>query len=56
MKNIDKMPDVILDLTDENKTLAEAIAECEAKRLDLLNNPWYKRIYNKATGMFKRAA
>ena len=30
-KNIE-MPDVIVDLTDETKTVEEAIAECEAAR------------------------
>lgn len=54
MKNTNKMPDVILDLTNENITLEEAIAECEAKRQDLLHSPWYKRIYHKATGLFRK--
>ena len=47
------MPEVILDLTDMSKTIYEAIAECEAKRQELLNMPWYKKLYMKATKVFK---
>lgn len=39
------MPDVMLDLTDENLTLEEAIAKCEKARQEMLNTPWYKRIF-----------
>lgn len=35
------MPDVILDLTDETKTIEEAIVECEANRKVMM--PWYKK-------------
>ena len=41
MKEASKMPDVILDLTDETKTIEEAIAECDKTRKALL--PWYKK-------------
>lgn len=37
-----KMPTIIVDLTDDTKTVEEAIAECEAARLQV--KPWYKRI------------
>ena len=52
-KQENKMPEVILDLTDMSKTIYEAIAECEAKRQELLNMPWYKKLYRKATKVFK---
>lgn len=51
-----KMPDVILDLTDMSKTIYEAIEECEAKRQELLNMPWYKKLYKKGLRVFKSAA
>ena len=52
-KNIE-MPDVIVDLTDETKTVEEAIAECEAKRQDLLHSPWYKRIFKPVKRSLKK--
>lgn len=55
MKNTNKMPDVILDLTDENKTFEEALADCEAKRQDLLNMPWYQRIFKSVKRSLKAA-
>lgn len=42
-----KMPDVILDLTDMSKTIEEAFTECETKRQELLNMPWYKKLLTK---------
>lgn len=48
-KNI-KMPDVILDLTDETKTVDEAIAECEAARQ--LTMPWYKKLLKRIKRCF----
>ena len=32
MKKTNELPDIIVDLTDDNKTVEEAIAECEAAR------------------------
>jgi len=43
-------PNIILDLTDEEKTLTEAIAECEKNRK--LLTPWYKRILKRAKHIF----
>jgi hypothetical protein len=54
MKNNFTMPDVVLDLTDENKDIFEAIAECEAKRQDLLHSPWYKRIFKPVKRSLKK--
>lgn len=54
MKNNFTMPDVVLDLTDENKDIFEAIAQCEAKRQDLLHSPWYKRIFKPVKRSLKK--
>ena len=54
MKNNFTMQDVVLDLTDENKDIFEAIAECEAKRQDLLHSPWYKRIFKPVKRSLKK--
>lgn len=51
MKNTN-MPDVILDLTDENKTVDEAIAECEAARQLAL--PWRKKFMKRIKNLFKK--
>ena len=44
------MPNVILDLTDETKTITEAIAECEANRQKVM--PWYRKIVNRIKRLF----
>ena len=44
------MPNVILDLTDETKTITEAIAECEANRQKVM--PWYKKIAKRIKRLF----
>ena len=44
------MPNVILDLTDETKTITEAIAECEANRQKVM--PWYKNIVKRIKRLF----
>lgn len=44
------MPNVILDLTDETKTITEAIAECEANRQKVI--PWYKKIVKRIKRLF----
>lgn len=44
------MPTLILDLTNEDKSIKEAIAECEAKRIAL--NPWHKRIAKRIKHFF----
>lgn len=44
------MPNVILDLTDETKTVTEAIAECEANRQKVI--PWYKKIVKRIKRLF----
>ena len=44
------MPNVILDLTDETKTITEAIAECEANRQKVM--PWYKKIIKRIKRLF----
>lgn len=54
-KQENKMPDIILDLTDMSKTIYEAIEECEAKRQELLNMPWYKKLYKKGLRIFTAA-
>lgn len=46
------MPDVILDLTDETKTIEEAIAECEANRKAMM--PWYKKFTRRIKRWFKK--
>lgn len=51
MKKINELPDIIVDLTDDNKT-EEAIAECEAARQVI--KPWYKRITKRIKGWFKK--
>lgn len=55
MKDTNTLPEVILDLTDESKTLDEAIAECEARRQYLLK-PWYKKIMTKKPKALKAVA
>lgn len=45
-----KMPTIIVDLTDDTKTVEEAIAECEAARLQV--KPWYKRIAKRIKSWF----
>lgn len=44
------MPNVILDLTDETKTITEAIAECEANRQKVM--PWYRKIVKRIKHLF----
>lgn len=44
------MLNVILDLTDETKTITEAIAECEANRQKVM--PWYKKIVKRIKRLF----
>lgn len=44
------MPNVILDLTDETKTITEAIAECEANRQKVM--PWYRKIVKRIKRLF----
>lgn len=44
------MPNIILDLTDETKTVTEAIAECEANRQKVM--PWYKKIVKRIKRLF----
>ena len=46
------MPTLILDLTNEDKSIKEAIAECEAKRK--LLNPWYKQLAKRVKRFFKK--
>ena len=50
-KNIE-MPEVIVDLTDETKTVEEAIAECEAARK--VAQPWLKRVTKRIKSWFKK--
>lgn len=50
MKETINMPNVILDLTDESKTITEAIAECEKNRQKLI--PWYKKITKRIKRLF----
>lgn len=50
MKKRQEMPDVILDLTDENKTIEEAITECEKNRQATMK--WYKKLVNKIKNIF----
>lgn len=50
MKNLNTMPDVILDLTDESKPFDVAIAECEAARKEI--KPWYRRIAKRIKSWF----
>lgn len=45
-----RMPDVILDLTDETKTIEELIAECEENRQKVM--PWYKKIVKRIKHLF----
>lgn len=52
MKKTNELPDVIVDLTDETKTVEEAIAECEATRQVI--KPWYKIITKRIKGWFKK--
>ena len=52
MKKTNELPDIIVDLTDEYKTVEEAIAECEAARQVI--KPWYKRITKRIKGWFKK--
>lgn len=54
MEKATNMPDIILDLTDETKTLDEAIADCEAARKQVL--PWSKRVTKRIKGWFRRSA
>lgn len=44
------MPDVILDLTDETKTIEEAIAECEKNRQAAMK--WYKKLAKRIKNLF----
>lgn len=50
MKTKNEMPDIILDLTNENLSIEEAIAECEAKRQQIL--PWYKKVAKRIKAWF----
>lgn len=45
---------VVVDLTDDNITVEEAIANCERARQQLL--PWYKKLTLRIKTLFKRAA
>lgn len=45
-----RMPDIILDLTDETKTIEELIAECEENRQKVM--PWYKKIVKRIKRLF----
>lgn len=49
-EQITNMPDVILDLTDETKTIEEAIAECEKNRKASLK--WYNKIVKRIKRLF----
>lgn len=50
MEKATRMPEIILDLTDENKSITDAIAECEAARQMLM--PWYKKIIKRIKRLF----
>ena len=50
MEKATKMPDIILDLTDETRTIEEAIADCEAARKATLT--WRKRIIKRIKNWF----
>lgn len=50
MKNNTKLPEIILDITDETKTIDEQIAECEAARKAALT--WRKRIIKRIKNWF----
>lgn len=50
MEKATTMPDIILDLTDETKSIEEAIADCEAARKKVL--PWHKRIAKRIKSWF----
>lgn len=50
MEKSKKTPTVILDLTDETKTVDEAIAECEVAREIAL--PWYKKLLKRIKRSF----
>ena len=50
MEKATRMPNVILDLTDETKSITEAIAECEANRKEVM--PWYKKIAKRIKRLF----
>lgn len=39
------IPNVIVDLTDESKTVSEAIASCERIRIQAM--PWYKKLIKR---------
>lgn len=52
MKKTNELPDVIVDLTDDNKTVEEAIAECEAVRQTI--KPWYKKVTKRIKSWFKK--
>lgn len=54
MKNTEIMPDVILDLTDENKDIFEAIADCEANRQKLINANWLKKLFKPVKRSLKK--
>ena len=46
-----KLPTVVVDLTDDTKTVEEAIAECEAARQQMKR--WYKKIAKRIKSLFK---
>ena len=50
MEKATRMPDIVLDLTDETKTITEAIEECEKSRQKLM--PWYKKLARKIKNLF----
>ena len=50
MEKATMIPNVILDLTDETKSITEAIAECEANRQQVL--PWYSKIIKRIKRLF----
>ena len=52
MKKTNELPDIIVDLTDDNKTVEEAIAECEAARQ--VAQPWLKRVTKRIKSWFKK--
>ena len=50
MEKAERMPDVILDLTNEETSLEEDIKACEEMRQKLL--PWYKKFAKRIKRLF----
>lgn len=48
------MPDVVVDLTDETKTVEEAIADCETARQAMKQGNWFKRLTKRVKRLFKK--